>query len=246
MFYNHILTQSKMGKMIVLLVDPDKQTETSLKELVVIAEKAGIDFFLVGGSLTTQSIHDTIQTIKKYSALSVFLFPGSLLQLSDSADGIFLLSLISGRNPEFLIGNHVQAAPFIKSSGMEVVPVGYILLETGTTTSVEYISNTRPIPLEKQDIAVATAMAGEMLGHKLIYLEGGSGACHPINLEMIREVRKNISIPLVVGGGIRSARQAREIFQAGADLIVISTVAEEKPEILFELVEAKATKIANN
>jgi putative glycerol-1-phosphate prenyltransferase len=247
MLYNHIQNQVKEGKMIALLIDPDKHDEESLHNVVVIAEKAGIDFFLVGGSITIQSINITIQWVKKFSTLPVFLFPGNILQLSDLADGIFLISLISGRNPDFLIGQQVLAAPFLKSSGMEIIPVGYILLETGATTSVEYMSNTRPIPLDKHDIAVATAMAGEMLGHKLIYLEGGSGACNPVSLELISEVKKKVSIPIVAGGGIRSARQAREIFNAGADLIVIGTIAEENPASLFEIVEAKKTSMmANN
>jgi putative glycerol-1-phosphate prenyltransferase len=153
------------------------------------------------------------------------------------ADGILLLSLLSGRNPEFLIGNHVHAAPFLRNSGMDIIPTGYLLIDTGKKTSVEYISNTSPIPADKPEIAVATAMAGEMLGMKLIYLEGGSGASNIINHKMISEVKKNIQIPLIVGGGITHKKQAWEIFNAGADIIVVGNAVEKDPDFLYQLAE---------
>jgi len=238
MLYDYILKKQNKEKLIVLLIDPDKHNDESLKRTVDIANKAGINFFLVGGSIISKSINDQIAIIKYHSQLPVFLFPGNLLQLCDQADGILFLSLISGRNPEFLIGNQVLAAPFLKNSGMEVIPTGYILIDTGQPTSVEYMSNTNPIPSNKPDIAAATALAGEMLGHKLIYLEGGSGAGQIVNTKLIREVKQNISIPLVVGGGIRTAKQACEIFKAGADIIVIGNIAEENPMAMFEIVSA--------
>lgn len=239
MLYNHILQKFGKEKMVALLIDPDNHDTESLENIVHIADLAAIDFILVGGSIITKSFNDKIQIIKEKTSLPVFLFPGNLLQLCNLADGILLLSLISGRNPEFLIGNHVVAAPFLKSSGMEIIPTSYLLIDTGNCTSVEYMSHTRPIPSNKPEIAVATALAGEMLGHKLVYLEGGSGAEQTVCNQLISEVKKNISIPLIVGGGIRTAAQAKQIFRAGADIIVIGTVAEESPDMVFEIVKGK-------
>jgi len=239
MLYDLIIKKYNKEKMVALLIDPDNHDSESLDNIINISNLAHIDFILVGGSILTKSFNDKIDNIKIKTTLPVFLFPGNILQICDHADGILLLALISGRNPEFLIGNHVVAAPFLKNSGMEVIPTGYILVETGNRTSVEYMSNTRPIPSNKPDIAVATAMAGEMLGHKLIYLEGGSGAEQIINTKLISEVRKNISIPLMVGGGIRTSSQAHQIFRAGADIIVIGTVAEESPDMVFEIIKGR-------
>jgi putative glycerol-1-phosphate prenyltransferase len=239
MLYDLIIKKQNKEKMVSLLIDPDNHDLESLDNIINIANLASIDFLLIGGSIITKSFNDKIDNIKKKTDLPVYLFPGNLLQLCDHADGILLLSLISGRNPELLIGNHVIAAPFLKNSHMEIIPTGYILIDTGSRTSVEYMSNTRPIPANKPEIAVATALAGEMLGHKLIYLEGGSGAEQTINKQLISEVKKNISIPLIVGGGIRSATQAHQIFKAGADVIVIGTVAEESPDMVFEIVKGR-------
>ena len=239
MLYNLILQKFGKEKMVALLIDPDNHDTESLENIVNIANLASIDFILIGGSIITKSFNDKIKIIKDKTTLPVFLFPGNLLHLCNHADGILLLSLISGRNPELLIGNHVVAAPFLKNSGMEIIPTSYILVNTGTCTSVEYMSNTQPIPFNKPEIAAATAMAGEMLGHKLTYLEGGSGAEQTINRQLISEVKKNTSIPLIVGGGIRTSSQSRQIFQAGADIIVIGTVAEESPDMVFEIVKGK-------
>jgi putative glycerol-1-phosphate prenyltransferase len=224
-------------KSLVLLIDPDKYENPQLQSVISIASECGVSFILVGGSIINKSINDKIAFIKSNSAFPVFLFPGNLLQLCNQADGILLLSLISGRNPEFLIGNHVHAAPFLRNSGMEIIPTGYMLIDTGKKTSVEYISNTNPIPCDKSDIAVATAIAGEMLGMKLIYLEGGSGAFNVVNTHLIREVKKNISVPLIVGGGIGNKNQAMEIFNAGADVIVVGNAIEKNPQFLYELSE---------
>jgi phosphoglycerol geranylgeranyltransferase len=146
--------------------------------------------------------------------------------------GILFLSLISGRNSEFLIGNHVLAAPHLNRSGIEVIPTGYMIIENGKSTSVEYMSNTRPIPAKKPEIAVATAMAGEMLGMKAIYLEAGSGAARPVGLDMIRAIRRKISLPMIVGGGITSVDSAREVYDAGADMIVVGTALEQQPGLI--------------
>lgn len=236
MFYQKIVQNKASHKKILgVLIDPDKYTNEMLNTVIGYAQQTKVSFFLIGGSLVSKNVNDTIQYIKEKSGLPVFLFPGNLLQLCDQADGILLLSLISGRNPEYLIGNHIHAAPFLRKSGMEIIPTGYMLVDTGKRTSVEYISNTFPIPNNKTDIAVATAMAGEMLGMKLIYLEGGSGAQEPINSKIISEVKSNISIPLIVGGGIRNAEQASDILSAGADCIIIGNAIENNPKLLFDI-----------
>jgi phosphoglycerol geranylgeranyltransferase len=238
MVYTKILANQGKSKMLAMLIDPDKHHTGSLQKTLEAVIKYPPDFILVGGSLISKSMNDTIVAIKKVTQLPVFLFPGNLLQLCDQADGVLLLSLISGRNAEYLIGNHVLAAPFLRNSGMEIVPTGYILVETGSKTSVEYISNTTAIPAGKTDIVVSTAIAGEMLGLKMIYLEGGSGADQPVNKELINEVKKHISIPLIVGGGIRTPQQARDAYFAGADIVVVGNVLEENLLLLGEFKEA--------
>ncbi len=229
MIYADILTKLQSRKLFAILVDPDKHDGESLQQLAGMANDSAIDFILVGGSLVSGSVDETVHALKRKTILPILLFPGNILQISPHADGILLLSLISGRNPDFLIGNHVIAAPVLKKTNLEVIPTGYILIENGRTTSVEYVSNTKPIPADKIDLTVATAMAGEMLGHKLLYLEGGSGALKPVNSGMIREVKKNIAIPLIVGGGIHTTDQLRQIYDAGADIIVVGSVLEEDP-----------------
>lgn len=239
MLYSKIAAAQNKNKMLVVLIDPDKHDDASLMSFLENINQYPPNFILVGGSLVSKSVNATIEKVKTATKLPVFLFPGNLLQLCDQADGILLLSLISGRNPEYLIGNHVLAAPFLKSTGMEIIPTGYIIVETGSKTAVEYISNTTAIPAGKTDIAVSTAMAGEMLGLKMIYLEGGSGADRPVNKILISEIKKHISIPLIVGGGIRTAIQAKDAYNAGADIIVIGNVLEENAALLKDFVEVR-------
>jgi putative glycerol-1-phosphate prenyltransferase len=236
-FYDKLNDRSR--KRIALLVDPDGYDDQGLNELIGYINMNPPDLLLVGGSLLFNPIELTITALKLGTSLPVFLFPGNAFQLSDRADGILFLSLISGRNPEFLIGNHVLAAPHLQRAGIEVIPTAYMLIENGSSTSVEYMSNTRPIPGNKTDIAVATAMAGEMLGLKSIYLEAGSGAAHPVASNMISAIRRQISLPLMVGGGIRSAETALEVFDAGADLIVVGNVMEKEPKLIKEFCEAR-------
>jgi phosphoglycerol geranylgeranyltransferase len=224
----------KPGKKISVLIDPDKHTEHSLEELIVCSDNAKIDFFMVGGSILLKPIEQTICNIKSISRTPLVLFPGNLLQLSRNVDAMLLLSLISGRNPELLIGNHVIAAPIIKSTGIETIPTGYMIIGTGKTTSVEYISNTKPIPSEKPDIAVATAIAGELLGLKLIYLDAGSGAENPVSGEMIRMVKYNLKIPLIVGGGLRSIQQIKNACDGGADILVVGNILEQNTALISE------------
>jgi len=229
-FYEQLRDRSR--KRFALLVDPDKYDNDSLDHLIGLINVCSPDLLLVGGSILFNPIEITITALKLGTHIPVFLFPGSAMQLSDQADGIFFLSLISGRNPDFLIGNHVLAAPHLDRAGIEVIPTGYMLMENGRSTSVEYMSNTKPIPLGKTDIAVATAMAGEMLGLKCIYLEAGSGATHTVDLGMIGAVRSKLSLPMIVGGGISTAKLAGEIYAAGADMIVVGTAIEKKPALI--------------
>jgi putative glycerol-1-phosphate prenyltransferase len=221
-------------KSIALLLDPDKSTGDSLHNILQYAIGSKTDYIFAGGSLTFSSIDNLISDIRKLCAIPVILFPGNLLQLTLKADIILLLSLISGRNPELLIGNHVIAAPHLKDVREKLVSVGYMLIGCGKKTSVEYISQTEPIPCDKPEIAVATALAGEMLGMQMIYLEAGSGATNPVPLNIVKAVRQNISIPLAVGGGIKSKDEVEDIYNAGADLIILGNGCEKNPELLNE------------
>jgi phosphoglycerol geranylgeranyltransferase len=221
-------------KSIALLLDPDKVTENDLENILEVAKKSRVDFIMTGGSLTFNNIDQLISSLKERCSIPVVLFPGNLLQLSHKADSILLLSLISGRNPELLIGNHVIAAPYLKTIRNKLISVGYILIGCGSKTSVEYISQTEAIPSDKPDIAAATALAGEMLGLSMIYLEAGSGAAFPVPVNVISSVRENIKIPLAVGGGIRNKTEVQEIFKAGVDIIVLGNGCEKNPNLLAD------------
>ncbi len=230
----NILSNNK--KNLALLIDPDKHTPESLQKLIEETNKYTYpNIILVGGSLIFSDIENTINYIKSLSNKPVYIFPGNNCDLSKNADGILLLSLISGRNADFLIGNHVIAAPKLKRLNIDIIPTGYILIDCGNATSVSYMSNTTPIPYFKNDIAAATAIAGEMLGLKAVYLEGGSGANKHISTEMIAIVKQNIDIPIFVGGGIKTPEAIKEIFDAGANMIIIGTVIEQNPEMLQKL-----------
>ncbi len=220
------------GNAIAVLLDPEKEQTVDVGAIIKNAEGAGTRMILVGGSLVTQSVNDFVVEVKRKTHLPVVLFPGSVVQFSPNADGILFLSLISGRNPDYLIGNHVLVAPMVKQSGIEVIPTGYILIDGGTTTSVQYVSQTMPIPAGKPDIAVATAIAGELLGLKAIYLEAGSGAANPVPLSLIETVRKAVSIPVIVGGGIRDHKQVSDALDAGANLVVVGNGMESNPQML--------------
>ncbi|MCJ7447392.1 MAG: geranylgeranylglyceryl/heptaprenylglyceryl phosphate synthase [Bacteroidales bacterium] len=221
-------------KSIALLLDPDKARGNYLHDILKVAAECKTDFILTGGSLTFSNIDELIDAVRDLCSIPVILFPGNLLQLSHKADSILLLSLISGRNPELLIGNHVIAAPYLKNVRDKLISVGYILVSCGTKTSVEYISQTEAIPFDKPDIVIATALAGEMLGLQMIYLEAGSGANNPVPVNIVRSVRENISVPLAVGGGIRNKREVEEIYNAGANLIILGNGCESNPSLLAE------------
>lgn len=220
-----------------LLIDPDKQRD-NLSDLVTKAGNLGVDLILVGGSLVKRGMDETIAVIKNNGNIPTVLFPGSVFQFTPTADAILLLSLISGRNPEYLIGNHVIASQAIKESRMEVIPTGYMLIDSGQTSSAQYMSNTSPIPRSKPDIALATALAGEQLGLKTIYLEGGSGAQNTIPDAVIKTVCNNVSIPVIVGGGIKTPKQVKAIRLAGASMVVVGNSIEESPHLLEDLVAA--------
>jgi geranylgeranylglyceryl phosphate synthase family protein len=218
-------------KGFAILIDPDKLAPEGLPSLAAKINSAGIDFVFVGGSLLmNEHIREMVPALKQAIRVPVILFPGNLLQIGPGADAILFLSLISGRNPDLLIGNHVIAAPLLKQSGMEILPTGYMLIESGRPTSVNYMSNTLPIPYDKPEIAACTAMAGEMLGLQLLYMDGGSGAEKTISTEMISAVAGAVEIPLIVGGGIRSRKQAEAVLKAGADIIVVGNAFETDAE----------------
>ena len=238
--YETIQEKKKKGqKAFAVLIDPDKVTPASLATLVQRAVAARADYLFVGGSLVISDTLDScILQIKQECDIPVILFPGSPSQISKHADALLYLSLISGRNPELLIGQHVISAPFVKRSGLEIIPTGYMVIDGGAPTTVSYISNATPLPADKPDIALCTAMAGEMLGKKLIYMDAGSGAKKPITEEMIAAVAQNIEVPLIVGGGIRDAEKAYLNCKAGADVIVIGNAIEKDLGLVKEMAAA--------
>lgn len=227
-------------KSFALLIDPDKiQDSGKLVKLINIAVENKVDYFFVGGSLLTgNNLHNVIELVKNNSQLPVVLFPGSTMHIDVSADAVLFLSLISGRNPELLIGQQVIAAPVLKRSNLEILPTGYLLIGADNQTTVSYMSNTVPIPADKYSVAVCTAMAGEMLGLKLIYMDAGSGAKYPINSRMIASVRRSIDVPLIIGGGINSVEKALTSLKAGADMLVVGNGIEENPNLLIEVSDA--------
>lgn len=228
----------KVGKKsIAVLIDPDKvEDPASLTRLLHLASENCVDFLLVGGSLiTTTNLSEVIRQIKEAINIPVILFPGNSMQIDPGADAILFLSLISGRNPDLLIGQHVIAAPILKNNRIEVMPTGYMLINSGRITSVAYISNTMPIPDDKYSLAACTALAGTMLGLQLIYMDAGSGAEKEISPRMISTVRKAIDKPLIVGGGINTTAKAIAALQAGADMIVIGNALEKNPDLLIEI-----------
>ena len=227
--YESLLSTSKTkGAAYLVLVDPDKIYPEKLPAFIQQATTAGADAFLVGGSLITDdSFERCIVSIKQNTNVPVVIFPGGVTQISAKADAILFLSLLSGRNPEHLIGDQVLAAPIVKKIGLEAISTAYMLVESGKTTSAEFISNTRPLPRHKPDIALAHALAAEILGFKMIYLEAGSGADQSVPEEMIAAVARYCTVPLIVGGGIRTPNEARNKVAAGANFLVTGTVFEK-------------------
>ena len=238
--YNKILSDKKANKKsFALLIDPDKQDKKQLLAIIEKAKNAKTDYFFVGGSLlTNDSLDLCLKTLKENTTIPVVLFPGNAMQVNNKADGILFLSLISGRNADMLIGKQVITAPILKPSSLEVLPTGYMLIDSGKPTTVSYMSNTNPIPADKETVAACTAMAGEMLGLKLIFMDGGSGAKNPISEAMIKAVRKSVDVPLIIGGGISSGEKAIANCRAGADIIVVGNAIEKDENLIGEIADA--------
>ncbi|MBC7777959.1 MAG: geranylgeranylglyceryl/heptaprenylglyceryl phosphate synthase [Phycisphaerae bacterium] len=240
LYLDLVAAKQRGEKRLAILFDPDKLRLQKMGQALELAVECGVDYFFIGGSLVVSSMLDPLLSdIRERCKIPLLLFPGSSFQLSYRADAILFLSLISGRNPELLIGQHVMAAPYLKMSPLEIISTGYILVDGGVQTSVQYMSNTSPIPAGKDDIAICTALAGEMLGLKTIYLEAGSGASNPVSESMIEAVSGTLSIPLIVGGGIRTPEKAAANFRAGADVIVVGNAIENDPGLIRELAAAR-------
>ncbi|RME95143.1 MAG: geranylgeranylglyceryl/heptaprenylglyceryl phosphate synthase [Bacteroidetes bacterium] len=232
-------------KQLAVLIDPDKTNRNAIIKLAELSALGGVSYFLWGGSLVNETqANYYLSLLRAHTKLPIVLFPGSIYQLSDQADSLLFLAMISGRNPELLIGQHVLAAPRIKKMNIEVIPTGYMYIDGGHLSSVGYMSNTQPIPADKPEIARATALAGIYLGHQVIYLDAGSGALQPVGEAIIRGVRQEIGdTPLIVGGGIRTKAQAQAAFASGADLIVVGNSLEENPDLLPELTDSLRTLV---
>ena len=235
--YSSLLEKKKQGKKsFAVLIDPDKVNDHDMDLLLSLSLEAKVDYFFVGGSLVVSDyLDDCIRFIKSRCDIPVVLFPGSPSQVSKYADALLYLSLISGRNPELLIGQHVVSAPVVKKSGLEIMPTGYMVIDGGAPTTVSYISNAAPLPADKAEIAMCTAMAGEMLGMKLIYMDAGSGAKKAITETMISKVAHCIDVPLIVGGGITTPEKAYLNCKAGADVIVVGNAIEKDANLIKEV-----------
>jgi len=234
-----VVKKSRGEKSFAVLVDPDKVDAEAIDELISLAIEARVDYFLVGGSLVISNhLDEVVLRFKQHCKIPIILFPGSPSQLSKHADALLYLSLISGRNADLLVGQHVISAPFVKQTGLEIMSTGYMVIDGGAPTTVSYISNASPIPADKNEIAMCTAMAGEMLGMKLIYMDSGSGAKRTINEAMIQIVAKNIQVPLVVGGGIATPEKAYLNCKAGADVIVVGNAIEKDITLIKEMAAA--------
>jgi putative glycerol-1-phosphate prenyltransferase len=238
--YSTLCKRKENGKKSFgVLIDPDKVNQGKLENLIQLAVAAKVDYFLVGGSLVISNyLDECVQFIKQNCSIPVLLFPGSSAQVTKYADALLYLSLISGRNPELLIGQHVVSAPAIKMSGLEIMSTGYMVIDGGAPTTVSYISNAAPLPADKNEIAMCTAMAGEMLGMKLIYMDAGRGAKKAITESMIEQVAKNIEVPLIIGGGITDPEKAYLNCKAGADMIIVGNAIEKDESLIREMASA--------
>lgn len=239
--YGKILDDQKVNKKsLAVLIDPDNLDFSLLEHKIELAVKAGVDYFFLGGSLIADDCLDrALDLIQTNCKIPTVIFPGTVQQINSKADSILLLSLISGRNPEMLIGKHVAAAPILKASGLEIISTGYMLIDSGRATTASYISNTLPIPYDKPQIASCTALAGEMLGLKMMFLDGGSGALNPVSDKMVAATRKSVNCPIIVGGGIKTAEKAKSLYKAGADIVVVGNAFEDNANLILEIASAK-------
>lgn len=232
------LKQQKQ-KGFAVLIDPDKVSDTTAANIAQMCNDAKVNYIFFGGSLMVSNHVDScIKAIKSVTNIPVVLFPGSPAQVSSHADALLYLSLLSGRNAELLIGQHVTSAPIVKASGLEIISTGYLVVDGGKPTTVSYMSGSAPIPADKDDIALCTALAGEMQGKNLIYMDAGSGAINAISQSMLQKVSSNINIPLIVGGGIRDAETAYNSCKAGADIIVVGNAIETNSSLISEIASA--------
>jgi len=235
--YNNIVKSSANNKkLLAVLIDPDKMKLESVSGFISKVNQSVATHIFIGGSVVNKNATEELTIeIKKYTKLPLVLFPGDLNQITDSADAILFLSLISGRNPDYLIGKHVDSVEKLSKSNLEVIPTGYILIENGKQTAIQIVTDTKPMPQNNISAIVNTVKAGEYLGMKLIYLEAGSGAINAVNSEIIKKVKASINIPLIVGGGIKSKTQLQNTYNSGADLVVIGTAFEEDESFFNEL-----------
>lgn len=231
-----LINRESKKKMLAVLLDPDRCQGKLMSSTIAALKLSVPNFVFVGGSYVNSPIDSFIELLKEEVQIPVVLFPGNASQFSPKADALLFLSLISGRNPEFLIGQHVTSALAIKQSGIEVISTGYILIDGGKVSAVEYMSHTRSIPREKKEIVLATAIAGELSGHHIIYLEAGSGALQPVPKELVNYVTSRLSIPVIVGGGIKTTQNLEDCFDAGADIAVVGNAFEENPNLITEFV----------
>jgi len=233
--YQKILSKKAKGeKMLAALLDPESEDLIALEKKIGLIEKSKIDFFLVGGStIWNNNFNRFVVKVKSLASKKVIIFPGSAEQISPCADAILFLSLISGKNPRYLIEEQTKAAPILKKMNIEVIPTGYVLIDGGRKTTVELVSGTKPLSQDNVEKIKNTAYAAQLLGMKMVYLECGSGAKYPIKNELIKEVSKNIDIPLVVGGGIKNKKEVESKHMAGADIVVVGNALERDPAILF-------------
>lgn len=238
--YSSLAEKKRLGKKsFAVLIDPDKVNDEKMQRIIDLAIRAKVDYFLVGGSLVISNyLDECVQFIKRSCNIPVVLFPGSPSQVSKYADALLYLSLISGRNPELLIGQHVVSAPYVKQSGLEIMSTGYIVIDGGAPTTVSYISGAAPLPSDKDEIAMCTAMAGEMLGMKIIYMDSGSGAKRPVTESMIETVSQAITVPLIIGGGITEPEKAYLNCKAGADVVVVGNAIEKDESLIAEIAAA--------
>lgn len=234
--YQSIISSKKKGKkLFAVLVDPDKFSSEVIRE----AHNAKVDFIFIGGSkIQKGNFHHCVSALRKLAKIPLVIFPGSRDQISEKADAFLLLSLISGRNPDYLIGEHIKAARQLKKSGLEIIPTGYILIGGGKNISTQAVTRTSPIRSAHTELAVSTSIAGELLGMKMIYLEAGSGTKKPLHSSLVKEVRKNISAPLIAGGGIDSAEKASQLCRCGADMIVVGNAIEKDITLIQKLAKA--------
>jgi len=233
-YQNIVSAKSNGKKLLAVLIDPDKMLIQNVEHIIAKVNQSVATHIFVGGSEVSEGLTERLVfEIKKHTKIPVVLFPGDVVQISNKANGILFLSLISGRNPDYLIGKHVEAVSKLKNTNLEVLPTGYVLIENGKKTSVQRVSQTNPIKRKEIQTIIDTAKAGELLGMKLIYLEAGSGATHPIESQIILKVKEELNIPLIIGGGITTISQLELAYKAGADMVVIGT-AFENDETFFD------------